>query len=379
MALASTTWGDYRVDAPASSSTKPWRSLLGTLLAGTLVLSCGLAGMAALERMETFHPARSAVRPNALSAEMAAAKRELFAKLSEPLLQRNAERFIEDSFLLTECGADCSELVAVVSSDRSFGRFGPVAASLPTQPHLTAPAAASTSPAETSPAPIAAAAAPESSASTAPAASAPVRITPSIVVPLPPVATQSIEAPLPAPRLDRPAGKTTEFSALGEPVEETTPPPAARIAPPVTVPAIGRNSGVAIYDISAATVYLPDGERLEAHSGVGYMADNPRYVDRRNIGPTPPNTYNLVMRKGRFHGVEALRLLPVDGNNKYGRVGLLAHTYLLRGRPAESNGCVAFKDYARFLAAFKRGDIKRLIVVPSLRNSPLQVASAGDR
>ena len=151
-----------------------------------------------------------------------------------------------------------------------------------------------------------------------------------------------------------------------------------RVTPPASTPVISRNSGVAVYDISAATVYLPDGERLEAHSGVGYMADNPRYVDRRNIGPTPPNTYNLVMRKGRFHGVEALRLLPADGDNKYGRVGLLAHTYLLRGRPAESNGCVAFKDYGRFLAAFKRGDIKRLIVVPHLSGSPMRVASAND-
>jgi hypothetical protein len=139
----------------------------------------------------------------------------------------------------------------------------------------------------------------------------------------------------------------------------------------------GLTQGVAVYDISAATVYLPDGERLEAHSGLGTMVDDPRYVDRRNVGPTPPNTYNLVMRKGRFHGVEALRLIPADGDNKYGRVGLLAHTYLLRGRPAESNGCVAFKDYPRFLEAFKRGNIKQLVVVPSLSSSAVHVASAG--
>ena len=84
-----------------------------------------------------------------------------------------------------------------------------------------------------------------------------------------------------------------------------------------------------------------------------------------------------IMRKGRFHGVEALRLIPADGNNRFGRVGLLAHTYLLRGRPAESNGCVAFKDYARFLDAFKRGQITRLIVVPSLSRSSIRLASMG--
>jgi hypothetical protein len=138
----------------------------------------------------------------------------------------------------------------------------------------------------------------------------------------------------------------------------------------------GASNGVAVYDISAGTVYMPDGSRLEAHSGIGAMADQPRYANQKNRGPTPPNTYNLSLRESRFHGVEALRLTPVDGRNKYNRDGLLAHTYLLRGRYAQSSGCVAFKDYARFLAAFKKGKIKRLVVVPRLSSSPTQVASA---
>ncbi len=124
------------------------------------------------------------------------------------------------------------------------------------------------------------------------------------------------------------------------------------------------SSGVAIYDISAKTVYLPDGTRLEAHSGIGAMADNPRYVAQRMNGPTPPHTYNLSMRETRFHGVEALRLTPVDNQNRYGRTGLLAHSYLLRNGRAQSHGCVAFKDYSRFLSAFKQGKIKQLVVVP---------------
>ncbi|RWP08370.1 tlde1 domain-containing protein [Mesorhizobium sp.] len=121
-------------------------------------------------------------------------------------------------------------------------------------------------------------------------------------------------------------------------------------------------SGVAVYDISAKTVYMPDGSRLEAHSGLGSMADQPRYANRKNAGPTPPHTYDLRLRESRFHGVEALRLTPIDGKNKYGRDGFLAHTYLLRGRRGESSGCVVFKDYASFLAAFKKGKIKRLVV-----------------
>ena len=123
-------------------------------------------------------------------------------------------------------------------------------------------------------------------------------------------------------------------------------------------------NGVAVYDISAARVYMPDGSVLEAHSGIGEMADNPRYVKHRMRGPTPPHTYNLKLRERRFHGVEAIRMLPVDGRNKYGRDGFLTHSYLLRGGRAELHGCVAFKDYNRFLTAFKKGKIKQLVVVP---------------
>lgn len=144
-------------------------------------------------------------------------------------------------------------------------------------------------------------------------------------------------------------------------------------------PRTGASNGVAVYDISAGTVYMPDGSRLEAHSGIGAMTDQPRYADQKNRGPTPPNTYNLSLRETRFHGVEALRLTPVDGRNKYNRDGFLAHTYLLRGRYAQSSGCVAFKDYARFLAAYKKGKIKRLVVVPRLNGSPTRVAADNAR
>lgn len=136
-------------------------------------------------------------------------------------------------------------------------------------------------------------------------------------------------------------------------------------------------SGTAIYDISAKTVYLPDGQKLEAHSGLGGMVDDPQFVHKKNTGPTPPNTYRLVMRESRFHGVEAIRLLPVNGKNKFGRDGLLAHTYMLRGGRAESNGCVVFRDYARFLTAFKKGKVSHLIVVPGRAKTGTRVASNG--
>lgn len=122
----------------------------------------------------------------------------------------------------------------------------------------------------------------------------------------------------------------------------------------------------AVYDIMAHVVVLPDGARLEAHSGLAERVDDPRFVALRMRGATPPALYDLAPRKGSFHGVAALRLLPLDGN-VFGRTGLLAHTYMLHGRP-ESNGCVVFRDYAAFLGAFRDGRITRLRVVPSVDN-----------
>ncbi|RDJ21468.1 DUF2778 domain-containing protein [Bosea caraganae] len=122
----------------------------------------------------------------------------------------------------------------------------------------------------------------------------------------------------------------------------------------------------AIYDISAKTVYMPNGDRLEAHSGLGDKMDDPRFAHVRMQGVTPPHVYDLTEREALFHGVRALRLNPVGGSGKiHGRAGLLTHTYLL-GPRGDSNGCVSFRDYDKFLQAYLRGEVKRLVVVASL-------------
>ena len=127
-------------------------------------------------------------------------------------------------------------------------------------------------------------------------------------------------------------------------------------------PATPRDHYTAVYDISAHTVYMPDGTKLEAHSGLGGMMDDPRRVTARNTGPTPPHLYDLTPRESLFHGVQALRLNPVGGGGVYGRNGLLAHTYML-GANGQSNGCVSFHDYQAFLRAYQNGQVKRLVVV----------------
>jgi hypothetical protein len=134
----------------------------------------------------------------------------------------------------------------------------------------------------------------------------------------------------------------------------------------------------AIYDIGAHVVYLPDGRTLEAHSGLGSRIDDPRYVNLKGRGPTPPNIYHLTLREHPFHGVRALRLTPIDDRRMYGRDGILAHSYML-GHSGQSNGCVAFSNYPAFLKAYLNGEVDRLVVVEHLPTAPGPKTASGWR
>ncbi|MGU3537946.1 DUF2778 domain-containing protein [Methylobacterium sp. A54F] len=161
--------------------------------------------------------------------------------------------------------------------------------------------------------------------------------------------------------IQRPATPALAYAALETGSIDVR--PRARVSPN---PALGTEStaATAVYDISARTVTLPNGERLEAHSGLGASMDDPNQVHVKMRGATPPGIYDLTEREEAFHGVRAIRLNPVGGSAAvHGRVGLLAHTYML-GPSGASNGCVSFRDYARFLQAFLRGEVQRLVVIP---------------
>ena len=135
-------------------------------------------------------------------------------------------------------------------------------------------------------------------------------------------------------------------------------------APKTDLAALGYDGETAVYDISAHVVYLPNGSKFEAHSGLGGARDDLNHVSERAVGPTPPAVYELKPRESLFHGVQALRMNPVEGS-ALGRTGLLVHPYML-GPNGDSNGCVSVRDYDSFLAAYQHGDFKRLAVVPNL-------------
>ncbi len=218
---------------------------------------------------------------------------------------------------------------------------------------------------------------------------APIPVT---VTPLPPVrpAKMANIVPLPParPYIAQPVVAAATVNEIGAQIggqvatqvaAAIAPPPAEkRVAPvqeahnrPPVLP--GPDSHTAVYDIAAHTVYLPNGQRLEAHSGLGDKMDDPRFVKVRMRGPTPPNVYDLTLRQEIFHGVRAIRLNPVDDDKMYGRAGMLAHTYML-GANGQSNGCVSFRDYDKFLHAFLKGQVDRLVVVAHLDGASSRVA-----
>jgi len=192
--------------------------------------------------------------------------------------------------------------------------------------------------------------------------------------------TQERTNPMLLPSPD-PGGRAAARPAVGQSARSLTPlpptPPAGASKKPLRVADASEDSSsspdadshTAIYDIVAQRVYLPNGQRLEAHSGFGAYLDDPRYVSEKDRGPTPPNVYDLSLREELFHGVRAIRLNPVGGGNMFGRDGMLAHTYML-GPNGQSNGCVSFSDYPAFLNAVVSGEVTRLVVVEHLATTP---------
>jgi hypothetical protein len=140
----------------------------------------------------------------------------------------------------------------------------------------------------------------------------------------------------------------------------------------------GYDKQTAVYDITAHVVYMPNGVKLEAHSGMGRLMDDPAHVNEKMLGATPPAVYDLKMREHIFHGVEALRMTPEDSNATLGRTGLLTHPYML-GPNGDSNGCVSIKDYDYFLSAYKSGEVHRLVVVPSFNTTVPDMRTADSR
>ena len=183
------------------------------------------------------------------------------------------------------------------------------------------------------------------------------------VVAAPPVASEPRLAALPPEPQPQPSEPGILDKLFGDPERAAK---AVLAAHPNTV----------LYDITKRAVYLPDGTKLEAHSGFGEWMDDPESVHRKNVGVTPPNVYAVSFREKPFHGVRALRMKPVGDGKMYGRDGILAHSFLL-GEAGASNGCISIREYDKFLKAYEDGQFSRIIVVRSIDEPmPRLIASA---
>jgi hypothetical protein len=192
------------------------------------------------------------------------------------------------------------------------------------------------------------------------------------VPPVRPAIVKPLSKVMPEVKPAKPSHKLTLREKLWGPVQVASLGPLSGVGPDGLgrdrdgIPQAPYDKQTAVYVITDKKVYLPDGTVLEAHSGLGDKMDDPRFANVRMRGVTPPHVYDLKLRESLFHGVEAIRMLPIGGEEAiFGRDGILAHTYML-GPNGQSNGCVSFKDYDTFLEAFKDGKINRLAVIARL-------------
>lgn len=197
-------------------------------------------------------------------------------------------------------------------------------------------------------------------------------MTPPTAVPMTPLPlARSVPASLELARRTSPQPPSTVAPQKPSQLAALGPPPDASHREPAPTESTSRT---AVYDITSSIVYMPNGQKLEAHSGLQDKMDDPRHIKVRMRGPTPPNVYVLTERESLFHGVRAIRLNPVDNEKMFGRDGMLAHSYML-GPNGQSNGCVSFKDYDKFLQAFLDGKVDKLVVVASLGNAHWRTAA----
>ncbi|WP_168192773.1 DUF2778 domain-containing protein [Undibacter mobilis] len=199
----------------------------------------------------------------------------------------------------------------------------------------------------------------------------------------------TVATPLPLPRPDSTARPAVVAAAppVNEPRVASLPPQPEPSEPGILDKLFGdpdraakavlaAHPNKALYDIAKRAVYLPDGTKLEAHSGFGAWMDDPESVHLKNVGVTPPNVYAVTFREKPFHGVRALRMKPVGEGKMYGRDGILAHSYLL-GEAGASNGCISIREYDKFLKAYEDGQFNQIIVLRSIDEPvPRLLASA---
>ena len=89
----------------------------------------------------------------------------------------------------------------------------------------------------------------------------------------------------------------------------------------------GHSVPIIVFDDSSPAAqekYYPSLEQTRTHNDLYYVGAKEKdlfqgYVNERLRGATPPDLYDLQPRESLFHGIAAIRLLPVGGGDDRSR------------------------------------------------------------
>ncbi len=116
----------------------------------------------------------------------------------------------------------------------------------------------------------------------------------------------------------------------------------------------------AVYDLMAHTVFLPDGSRLEAHSGLGPLGTIPPMSWKRTGARRRRMNMNSRCARACSTACRRCGSIPSAGRMRSMAAPGCSPTPTCWGPDGDSNGCVSFKNYDAFLAAFQSGPSRSL-------------------
>ena len=133
----------------------------------------------------------------------------------------------------------------------------------------------------------------------------------------------------------------------------------------VSPTALGYDQYTAVYDLSAHTVYLPNGTKLEAHSGLGDRLDDPNHVNERMRGATPPHLYE-TRAAGGFVPRRAGLASKSHRRRRYFRPRRSTRPHLYAGPELGIPTAACRSRTTTDLRAYQNGEIRKLAVVARL-------------
>jgi hypothetical protein len=102
------------------------------------------------------------------------------------------------------------------------------------------------------------------------------------------------------------------------------------------------------YKQSTGQVFHNGQEIAKGYSGHGEGLNNPDAQDQHGIGPAPEGFYNIGQAQTHPHlGPLAMALLPLSGNQMFGRSAFYIHGDNAEMNHTASDGCLIFDHMTR--------------------------------